>query len=220
MNPPEAAPHKAKPKSSWINLAVDYGPLIVFFLAYRQFSPKDASAEGVGAVVAVTKSTAAFMIATVIALVVSKWRLGRISPMLWLSTVLIIGFGSLTVLLGDPFWIQIKPTAIYLLFAALLFGGLMRGKPLLRTLLESAFEGLSEEGWLKLSRNWAFFFLFLAALNEVLRYSLSFDGWLAAKLWGVTTLSFLFTFTQIPMLLKHGLGDTGAAEAEQNPPRD
>ncbi len=220
MNEPLPPVKAAKPKSSWINLAVDYGPLIVFFLAYRQFSPKDAGAEGVGAVVAVTKSTAAFMIATVIALVISKWRLGRISPMLWLSTVLIMGFGSLTVLLGDPFWIQIKPTAIYLLFAALLFGGLMRGKPLLRTLLESAFEGLSEQGWLKLSRNWAFFFLFLAALNEVLRHSLSFDGWLAAKLWGVTTLSFLFTFTQIPMLLKHGLGDEGTTEAEQNPPHD
>ena len=208
----------AKPKSSWVNLAVDYGPLIIFFLAYRQFSPKDAGPDGVGAVIAVTKSTAVFMIATVAALVVSKWRLGRISPMLWLSTALIIGFGSLTVLLGDPFWIQIKPTAIYLLFAGLLFGGLLRGKPLLRTLLESAFEGLSEQGWLKLSRNWAFFFVFLAALNEVLRHTLTFDGWLAAKLWGVTTLSFLFTFTQIPMLLKHGLGDDGASEAEQTPP--
>jgi intracellular septation protein len=220
VNQPEPLASKAKPKSSWVNLAVDYGPLIVFFLAYRQFSPKEAGVEGVGAVIAVTKSTAAFMVATVIALVVSKWRLGRISPMLWLSTGLIIGFGSLTVLLGDPFWIQIKPTAIYLLFAALLFGGLMRGKPLLRTLLESAFEGLSEEGWLKLSRNWAFFFLFLAALNEVLRHSLSFDGWLAAKLWGVTSLSFLFTFTQIPMLLKHGLGEAGEAEAEKNLPHD
>ncbi len=215
-----AGPTAAKPKASWINLAVDYGPLIVFFLAYRQFSPKDAGPDGVGAVIAVTKSTAAFMIATVVALVVSKWRLGRISPMLWLSTVLIIGFGSLTVLLGDPFWIQIKPTAIYLLFAALLFGGLMRGKPLLRTLLESAFEGLSEQGWLKLSRNWAFFFVFLAALNEVLRHTLSFDGWLSAKLWGVTSLSFLFTFTQIPMLLKHGLGADQETEVEQNPPHD
>ncbi len=220
MNQPESLARKAKPKSSWVNLAVDYGPLLVFFLAYRQFSPKEAGVEGVGAVIAVTKSTAAFMVATVIALAVSKWRLGRISPMLWLSTVLIIGFGSLTILLGDPFWIQIKPTAIYLLFAALLFGGLMRGKPLLRTLLESAFEGLSEQGWLKLSRNWAYFFLFLAALNEVLRHTLSFDGWLSAKLWGVTTLSFLFTFTQIPMLLKHGLGDEGEAEAEHNLPHD
>lgn len=207
-----------KPKSSLVNLAVDYGPLLVFFLAYRWFSPKDAGDQSIGAVVAVTKSTVVFMAATVAALVISKWRLGRISPMLWLSTILIVGFGSLTVFLGDPMWIQIKPTAIYLLFAAVLFGGLLRGKPMLRLLLQSAFDGLSEAGWLKLSRNWAWFFLFLAGLNEGLRHFLSFDAWLQAKLWGVTTLSFLFTFTQIPMLLRHGLGEEAEAEVEQNPP--
>ncbi|WP_338466332.1 inner membrane-spanning protein YciB [Novosphingobium sp. ZN18A2] len=208
-----------KPKSSWINLAVDYGPLLVFFLAYRHFKPEGDDA-GFGEVVAVTKGTLSFMVATVIALAVSKWRLGKVSPMLWLSTVLILGFGTLTVLLGDPFWIQVKPTAIYLLFAAVLFAGLTRGKPMLKYLLQSAFEGLNDAGWLKLSRNWAFFFLFLAVLNEVLRHFLSFDAWLQAKLWGVTALSFLFTFAQIPMLLKHGLGEEAQVEVEQNPPHD
>jgi intracellular septation protein len=210
---------KPKPKSSWLNLVVDYGPLLVFFLAYRHFTPAEDTS-GVGSVIAVTKGTIAFMVATVVALVVSKWRLGRISPMLWLSTVLILAFGTLTVLLGDPFWIQVKPTAIYLLFAGFLFAGLLRGKAMLKILLESAFDGLSDEGWLKLSRNWALFFLFLAGLNEVLRHALTFDGWLQAKLWGVTALSFLFTFAQIPMLLKHGLGAEAEVEVEQNPPHD
>ena len=73
----------AKPKSSWLNLLVDYGPLLVFFLAYRWSKPDEGG--GIGEVLAVTKSTVAFMIATVIALVVSKWRLGKVSPMLWLS---------------------------------------------------------------------------------------------------------------------------------------
>jgi len=208
----------AKPKSSWINLAVDYGPLLVFFLAYRWFSPKDGSDQSLGAVVAVTKSTMVFMVATVAALIISKWRLGHVSPMLWLSTILIVGFGSLTVFLGDPVWIQIKPTAIYLLFAGVLFGGLLRGKAMLRTLLQSAFDGLSDEGWLKLSRNWAWFFLFLAGLNEVLRHTLSFDTWLLVKLWGVSGLSFLFTCALIPMLLRHGLGEEAQGEVEQNPP--
>ena len=216
---PAPAPGSPKPGASWINLAVDYGPLLVFFVAYRLFSPKDAGDAGLGAVVAVTKGTVAFMAATVLALIVSKWRLGKISPMLWLSSALILGFGALTVFLGDPFWIQVKPTAIYLLFAAVLFGGLWRGKAVLRTLLQSAFDGLSDEGWMKLSRNWAFFFLFLAVLNEVLRHTLSFDGWLQAKLWGVTSLSFLFTFAQIPMLLRHGLGDEAKAEVESETPQ-
>jgi intracellular septation protein len=207
-----------KAASSWVNLAVDYGPLLVFFLTYRQFSPGDKG--GLGVVVAVTKGTIAFMMATVVALIVSKWRLGKISPMLWLSSGLIIGFGALTVFLGDPFWIQVKPTVIYLLFALFLLGGWLRGKPLLRVLLQSAFDGLDDAGWMKLSRNWGVFFLFLAGLNEVLRHTLSFDGWLQAKLWGVTALSFLFTFAQIPMLLRHGLGEEGASEVEENPPHD
>lgn len=214
----------AKPKASWVNLLVDYGPLLVFFLAYRHFKPAGGDA-GLAEVVAVTKGTAAFMLATVLALIISKLRLGRISPMLWLSTVLILGFGTLTVLLGDPFWIQVKPTAIYLLFAVVLFAGLARVKAMLRYLLEAAFDGLSDEGWLKLSRNWACFFLFLAVLNEVLRHFFNtengnFEVWLQAKLWGVTSLSFLFTFAQIPMLLKHGLAVDAEPEAETTSPHD
>ena len=211
----EAKP--AKPKSSWINLAVDYGPLLVFFIAYRWAKPEDGG--GIGEVLAVTKSTLAFMVATVIALIVSKWRLGRISPMLWLSSLLIVGFGSLTIWLNDPFYIQVKPTVIYLFFAAVLFGGLLRGKAMLKYLLQSAFEGLSDEGWRKLSRNWAVWFVALAVANEVLRQVLSFDGWLQAKLWGVSIASFLFTFAQIPMLLRHGLGEEDKVEVETHPPQ-
>jgi intracellular septation protein len=211
----EAEP--AKPKSSWINLAVDYGPLLVFFIAYRWAKPEDGG--GIGEVLAVTKSTLAFMVATVIALIVSKWRLGRISPMLWLSSLLIVGFGSLTIWLNDPFYIQVKPTVIYLFFAAVLFGGLLRGKAMLKYLLQSAFEGLSDEGWRKLSRNWAVWFVALAVANEVLRQVLSFDGWLQAKLWGVSIASFLFTFAQIPMLLRHGLGEEDKVEVETHPPQ-
>jgi intracellular septation protein len=214
-----AAPAE-RPKSSWINLVVDFGPLLVFFLAYRHYAPPAGDNAGIGVVLAVTKGTIAFMVATVVALIVSRWRLGHISPMLWLSTVLILGFGTLTVLLGDPFWVQVKPTAIYLLFAAVLFVGLARGKPMLRYLLQSAFEGLDEDGWLKLSRNWAIFFLFLAGLNEALRQVLSFEGWLQAKLWGFTTLSFLFTFSQIPMVLRHGMGEEAKDEVITHPPHE
>lgn len=207
-----------KPKSSWINLLVDFGPLLVFFAVYKIYAPDND--DGFGIVIAVTKSTLAFMAAAVIALIVSKWRLGRISPMVWLSTVLIVGFGGLTVLLNDPFYIQIKPTAIYLLFAAVLFAGLARGKAMLKFLLQSAFDGLDDKGWLKLSRNWGFFFLFLAALNETLRLTLSFGAWLNAKVWVFTALSFLFTFTQIPMLLRHGMGEEAEKDVLTNPPHE
>lgn len=214
-----------KQKSGWLNLLVDYGPVLVFFLVYRQFSPSADAHDAVGEVVAVVKGTAAFMLAAIVALGVSRWKLGHVSPMLWLSTVLIVGFGGLTILLRDPIWIQVKPTAIYILFGVVLLVGVARGKAYLKYLLEAAFEGLDEAGWLKLSRNWGLFFLFLAVLNEVLRQYFNvekgnFGTWISLKLWLFMPLSFLFTFTQLPMLLRHGLMQEAEGEVLSDPPHE
>lgn len=214
-------PPPTKKKSGWLNLLIDYGPVLVFFIVYRIFRPED-SKDAVGEIVAVTKSTGAFIVATLIALGVSKWKLGKISPMLWLSSVLVVGFGALTMWSQDEAWIRHKPTAVYLLFAGALFWGWWRGRPTLKYLLESAFEGLSDLGWMKLSRNWAFFFVFLAALNEVFAYNawFSFGEWLKAKLFVFMPLSFIFTFAHVPMLLKHGLAAQEEDEAVTHAPHE
>jgi intracellular septation protein len=187
----------AAPK--WLSPMLDFGPLLLFFLANWLGGSKTDPTRGplVG--------TAVFMVAIIIALIVSKVKLGKISPMMWVSAILVTGFGALTLWFRDPAFIQLKPTLIYLLFAAILFGGLFRGKALLKYLLEYAFDGVSNTGWKNLSRNWALFFVLMAALNEVLRYNFSFDSWLAIKTWGVTILFFVFNMTQIPMLMRHGL---------------
>lgn len=205
-----------KAASSWLNVAVDYGPLLVFLAVYRWQAP--AEPNPVGELSAIIAGTGAFMVAAVAALAISKWRLGKVSPMLWFSTALIVGFGSLTIFFGDPTFVQLKPTIIYACFGVALLGGFFMGKALLKVLLEAAFEGLSEEGWLKLSRNWGVFFLALAILNEVLRAQLSFENWLWAKLWVFLPLTFLFTFSQIPMLLKHGLSFEDRDEPLKNEP--
>jgi len=182
-----------------LGFALDFGPLLIFFLVYKFAVPGD------NPITSAIYGTGAFMIAISIAVIISKWKLGKVSPMLWLSAILVIGFGALTIYFNDPKFIQIKPTIIYLGFAAILFGGLMRGKSMLKYLLQAAYEGLTDEGWLKLSRNWAIFFLALAILNEAMRNFLSFDNWLTLKVWGVTILSFIFAISNIPMLMKHGL---------------
>lgn len=197
----ETTPEK-KP-SGWLNVAVDYGPLLIFFLSYRYFSP--AESDPIGEVAAIVKSTFAFMVAAIAALLFSKFKLGKVSPMLLFSTALIVGFGALTIFFGDETFVQIKPTIIYAVMGTALLIGWWRGKSLLKLLLDTAFEGLNDAGWLKLSRNWGVFFFALAGLNEFLRWYLEFGDWLAAKLWVFLPLTFLFTFTQIPMLLKHGL---------------
>jgi intracellular septation protein len=211
------APAPKKAKSGWINVLVDYGPLLVFFLTYRAYRPDEENAAL--EILAVIRGTGAFIVAALAALAISRWRIGRVSPMLWLSTALIVGFGALTIFFANPVFVQLKPTIIYLVFGvSLLVGYFWQGKALLKVLLEAAFEGLSDEGWLKLSRNWGYFFMFLAALNETLRMTLSFSDWLAAKLWLFLPLTFLFTFAHLPMLLRHGLTAEGAAEEETTPP--
>ena len=212
---PETETVKAPdPKGSgWLNVAVDYGPLLVFLGVYRFNAPAEPNAAG--ELLAIIYGTGAFMVAAVAALLFSKFKLGKISPMLWLSTALIVGFGALTIFFGDPVFVQLKPTIIYAFFGVTLLAGFFTGRALLKILLEAAFEGLSEEGWLKLSRNWGVFFLLLAGLNEALRAYLDFEGWLWAKLWVFLPLTFLFTFTQLPMLLKYGL-DVGQNEGDDD----
>ena len=208
-----------KPKSGWVSVLVDWGPVLVFFGTYRYLAPSDSD-DALAVIGAAIGATGVFIVAAIVALLVSKFVLGGISRMLGLSTLLIVGFGALTVLLADPFWIQLKPTAFYVFFGAVLLAGWMRGKALLQWALEAAFEGLSDAGWLKLSRNWGVFFLFLAALNETLRMTLTFGDWLAAKIWVFLPLTFLFTFTQLPMLLRHGLSVEDKAEVLENPPHE
>ncbi len=192
-----------------LSLALDFGPLLAFFLSYKLSG--------------VIVGTGVFMGAISIAVLVSKLKLGRVSPMLWLSAVLVVFFGGLTIWFHDQRFIQIKPTIIYIFFAVLLLGGLVRDKPLLKYLLQAAYDGLSEEGWRKLSRNWAFFFIAMAIANEAMRQTLSFDTWLSVKVWGVTIVSFLFAAANIPMLMKHGLvldkRDAEDAVARGEPPQ-
>jgi intracellular septation protein len=188
----DGAPVALGPKGeSWLPMALDFGPLLVFFLATR--------------FIGMFAGTAAFMAAIAVAVIVSKWRLGKVSPMLWLSAILVLFFGALTLYFHDPKFIQAKPTIIYTFFAVMLLGGWMRGKPLLRYLLQSAYDGLSETGWLKLSRNWGLFFAVLAAANHIMAQTLSFDTWLTIKVWGVTIASMGFAMANLPMLMKHGL---------------
>jgi intracellular septation protein len=179
-----------------MRLLVDFGPLVVFFATYK------LAGAGLHATLV---ATGAFMAAILISAVAALIAFRRLTPMLWLSTILILSFGAITLWLRDPRFIQMKPTIYYVLLAAFLFAGLFRRKPLLRWLFGPVFPGLTEEGWLKLSRNWAVFFVALAIANEVLRAVVDFDTWLTLKVWGVTLISFLFAMANMPMLLRHGL---------------
>lgn len=181
--------------STSLKLAVDYGPLLVFF-GVNSLAPGSDIDQAVAA-------TGAFMVATIAAMLVSKLKTGRISTMLWVTGVVVLVFGGLTIYLHDERFIQIKPSIVYAVLSGILFFGLWTGRPLLRTVLESGFPALKPEGWHKLTRNFAWFFALMVAVNEVARQLLTFDSWVTFKVWGVTAISFAFMFTQMPMLMRH-----------------
>ena len=197
-----------KPAGGW-TLLIDYGPLLVFFVAYK------FAGGGLGGALAATLT---FMVAIVISVIAGVVILKRVPPMVWLSAILVLGFGGVTLYLRDPRFIQMKPTVIYVLLALVLFGGLALGKPLLRWLFGPIFPGLTDKGWLTLSRNWAIFFLALAGANEVMRATLDFDTWLTFKVWGVTIASVIIAAANMPMLLRHGLDAGEAAGAVERTP--
>jgi intracellular septation protein len=178
-------------------MALDFGPLIVFFAVnFLAGGPQ---------IVRVLSATAAFMVATVVAMLVSRFKTGHISPMLWMTGVLVVVFGGLTLWFHDETFIKIKPTIIYAMFAAILFFGLATGRPVLQSMLETAYPGLDALGWRKLTRNWACFFVFMAVLNEAVWRNSTWDFWVAFKVWGAIPLTLLFAIANVPMLLKHGL---------------
>ena len=175
-----------------LKLLLDIGPLAAFFIAYR--------------VGGVFTATAAIMIFTIISLLVTYWIEKKIAIMPLVSGVIISIFGTLTLILQDDVFIKVKPTLVNLIFASILLGGVYFKKPLLKYVMGSAIT-LNEEGWRILSLRWGFFFLFLAALNEFIWRNFPTDFWVNFKVFGMFTLTILFTFLQIPLMKKH-INDT------------
>lgn len=228
-----SAPARPASSHSGLRLALDYAPLLVFFavnflvpapLAMRivaAFSGFLSDMDRVGALVIarVVVATAAFVLATIAAMIVSRVKLGRVSPMLWISGVLVVVFGGLTIYFHDPRFIQMKPTFVYAIFAAVLGFGLATGRPLLAQLLGAVYPGLTETGWRKLTVNWMAFFAALAVANEIARAALSYDGWVVFKFPGCAIATLLFAVANVPMLMRHGLMlEDGEVAADQLPP--
>ena len=198
-----------KESGSGSQLLIDVGPLLAFFAA-NFVAPVPAALK-------IFVATGAFMAAMVAAMIYSALRFRRISPMLWFSGVLVVVMGGVTIWLHDETFIKMKPTFYYLLVAALLAFGLFTGRPLLKRVLGSSYPGLDEDGWRKLTRNWALFFAFMAVLNEGVWRNTTTDFWIGFKLWGAIPLTFLFALANIPMLLKHGLNREQATPVEPGP---
>lgn len=208
-----ATPTRAE-LAGWPRIAVDFGPLFLFLFAYNRPAPfqRAADAVGLGGLLApipgdpgILMATAMFMVATAVAMAYSFVRTRHVPAMTWFSALLVGVFGGLTIWLRDETFIKMKPTIVFLIFAAILGFGLLTGRNYLQRLLGKAFTGLSARGWHLLAVRWALFFVLLAGLNEFFWRLFPTNIWLHFKVWGDTLLTFAFALAQIPMLKRHGL---------------
>lgn len=169
-------------------LGLDLGPLVVFF--------------GVNATYGIFPATAAFMVAIVLSLG-ATWMMAReIPPMPLITAVFVLVFGGLTLYLNDDVFIKLKPTIVNGLFAAILFTGLARQQSLLKPLLQSVME-LTAQGWRLLTWRWAWFFVVLAILNEIVWRNFSTDFWISFKLFGTLPLTIVFGAAQMGLMRRY-----------------
>ena len=191
-----------------LKLVLELGPLMVFFFANSRgewLAETFPSLGELGGPLFI--ATGLFMVATALALAVS-WLLVRTLPIMPLvSGAVVFVFGALTLWLQDETFIKMKPTIVNTLFGAILLGGLVFGKSLLGYVFDEAFK-LDAEGWRKLTLRWGLFFLFLAVVNEIVWRSFSTDAWVAFKVWGIMPITLVFTFSQMPLIMRHSTDDT------------
>jgi intracellular septation protein len=204
---PDPSDVRKKEINPLLKLALELGPLMVFFFANTRgewLIGKFPALGEMGGPIFV--ATGLFMVATAIALAVS-WLLTRTLPIMPLvSGVVVLIFGALTLYLQDDIFIKMKPTIVNTLFGGVLLGGLWFGKSLLGYVFDSAFR-LDAEGWRKLTFRWGLFFLFLALTNEIVWRSFPTDTWVAFKVWGIMPITLIFTFSQMPLIMRHSLDE-------------
>ena len=192
MTSPQTPPPTMQRQAPLVRLAIEFGPLLVFFVLN---SRKD-----------IYWATGGFMVAIVLSLIAAR-RTERRWPVMPLFTAgFVLVFGTLTLVLRDETFIKVKPTIVNGLFAAILGIGLLRGRALLSVVFGDALS-LTAEGWKRLTARWAVFFVVLAVLNEAIWRSCNTDTWVTYKTFGIAPLTLVFMLAQAPLLQRYQLAD-------------
>jgi intracellular septation protein len=178
---------------SFLKFVTDFGPLLIFFTIYYK-SGNNLSA-----------AIPPLIISTLIAVAIMYLIEKKIPYVPLIGAVVISLFGGLTLYFNNPIFIYMKPTIVNLIFAAiLLISNLYFNKNYLKLFLQTAFQ-LNDEGWKKLNLRWAYFFIFLAILNEVVWRTQPETTWVNFKVWGMLPITIIFTAMQLPLINKYKL---------------
>ena len=176
---------------SFLKFIADFGPLLIFFTIYYK--------SGNNLSVAIPP----LIISTIIAVAVIYFIEKKIPYIPLVGGIIISLFGGLTLYFDNPVFLYMKPTIINIIFAiTLIVGKTFFNKNFLEFFFKTAFQ-LDELGWNKLNNRWAYFFIFLAILNEIIWRTQPETTWVNFKVWGILPLTFIFTALQLPMINRH-----------------
>jgi intracellular septation protein len=175
-----------------LKVALDLGPLLIFFAANALFG--------------IFTATAVFMAAMLIVIAIGIVVERKLSPMPLITGALVLVFGGLTLWLSNDVFIKIKPTILYAMFAAVLLGGLAFGRMFIKIVLGQTLK-LDDPAWRTLTWRWAVFFIALAVLNEIVWRNTSTNTWVAFKVWAIFPLTLIFAVAQAPFIARHQIGD-------------
>ena len=199
-----------KPIGQGLKLALEMGPLIVFFLANtygEELAVRFPLLADLGGKIFI--GTAFFMVAMVISLTLTWMLERRVALMPLVTGVMVLVFGGLTLYLQDETFIKVKPTIVNILFGVTILGILfIFKKPVMKILFDGPFK-LDDVGWTKLSFRWGCYFLFLALVNEIVWRNFSNDFWVNFKVWGTMPMTIIFMMFQYPVMVKHALPEEG-----------
>ena len=205
-------PHSPAEKklNPWLKLTLEIGPLILFFVANARGEKLAASFPVIATLGGpIFFATATFIVATLVALAVSYALTRRLPLMPFVTAIVVVVFGGMTLWLHDETFIKIKPTIIYCLFGGTLLGGLLFGKSFLGYVFDAVFK-LTDEGWRKLTIRWGLFFFGLAILNEIVWRSVTTDTWVTFKVFAILPLTFVFALLQLRLVNRYSLPDETA----------
>ena len=168
---------------------IDFFPILIFFICFKLFG--------------IYIATASAMIASFLQVVIYRIRFKKFEKIQFISMVLILTLGGLTLFFHNPWFIKWKPTVVYLLTAsAILFSNFFSNQPLIQKLLEKNIQ-LPEKIWKKLNIAWIVFFLVMGSVNIYVAYQYDTDTWVNFKLFGVTSCMIIFILIQAYYLTKH-----------------
>ena len=178
---------------SFLKFITDFGPLLIFFTIYYK--------SGNNLSIAIPP----LIISTLIAVAIMYFVEKKIPYVPLIGAIVISLFGGLTLYFDNPIFIYMKPTIVNIIFAGILIvSNIYFNKNFLKLFLQTAFQ-LNDEGWKKLNFRWAYFFIFLAILNEIVWRTQSETTWVNFKVWGMLPITIIFTAMQLPLINKYKL---------------